>query len=157
MMRGWPSSLPMLMPRPLSQPSGMSIRRLCFSPGQHPGATLRRGWRPGSVHHWRRMRSDCRQLTADLSQRGPCLAAGFGAPWGANGLGLQEMGGGFAAPRPVLGGGVQGDVTFGGDLVRASVGPGAFDPADSDGPSTPVEPLTVDFSAVPERVTVTGI
>jgi electron transfer flavoprotein alpha subunit len=87
----------------------------------------------------------------------PRVAARFGAPLAANAIGLQAIDGGLVATRPVLGGRVQSDVTLRGDLVMASVGPGAFEPADSDGPSTPVEPLTVDFSAVPERVTVTGI
>jgi electron transfer flavoprotein alpha subunit len=87
----------------------------------------------------------------------PRVAARFGAPLAANAIELRAVDGGLVATRPVLGGRVQSDVTLQGDLVMASVGPGAFDPAASDGPATPVDSLTVDFSAVPERVTVTGI
>ena len=96
--------------------------------GTRLGAISLRVWPPGSAHHWRRMRSDCAQLMA-----------------------------GSIATRPVLGGRVQSDVTLNGDLVMASIGPGAFDPAGSEATATPVESLTVDFSAVPERVKVTGI
>ncbi len=87
----------------------------------------------------------------------PRVAARFGAPLAANAIGMRAIDGGLIATRPVLGGRVQSDVTLRGDLVMASIGPGAFDPASSDGPATPVDSLAVDFSIVPERVKVTGI
>jgi electron transfer flavoprotein alpha subunit len=87
----------------------------------------------------------------------PRVAARFGAPLAANAIGLRAIDGGLVATRPVLGGRVQSDVTLQGDLVMASIGPGAFDPASVNATATPIESLTVDFSAVPERVKVTGI
>ena len=87
----------------------------------------------------------------------PRVAARFGAPLAANAIGFRAIDGGLVATRPVLGGRVQSDVTLQGDLVMASIGPGAFDAAGSDTPATSVQSLTVDFSAVPVRIKVTGI
>jgi electron transfer flavoprotein alpha subunit len=87
----------------------------------------------------------------------PRVAARFGAPLAANAIGLRAVDGGLIATRPVLGGRVQSDVTLSGDLVMASIGPGAFEAASSNATATPVEVLAVGFSSVPDRVTVTGI
>jgi electron transfer flavoprotein alpha subunit len=87
----------------------------------------------------------------------PRVAARFSAPLAANAIGLRGVDGGLIATRPVLGGRVQSDVTLSGDLVMASVGPGAFEAASSNASATPIEALSVDFSVVPERVKVTGI
>ncbi len=82
----------------------------------------------------------------------PRVAARFGSPLAANVIRLRAIDGGLVATRPVLGGRVQSDVTLQGDLVMASLGPGAFDPAGSVGLATPVESLIVDFSAVAVNV-----
>ena len=88
----------------------------------------------------------------------PRVAARFDAPLAANVIALRLDGGSLVATRPVLGGRVQSDVTLTGDLVMASVGPGAFDAASIGSPAeVSVQALNVDFSAVPDRVKVTGI
>lgn len=88
----------------------------------------------------------------------PRVAARFGAPLAANVIALRTENGALVATRPVLGGRVQTDVALTGELVMASVGPGAFAAAPVGSPSdVSVQALAVDFSGVPERVKVTGI
>ncbi len=87
----------------------------------------------------------------------PRLAARFGAPLAANAVALKLDGATLVATRPVLGGRVQSDVRLDGSLVMVSIGPGAFEKASAVGATGAVETMSVDFSAVPDRVTVTGI
>jgi electron transfer flavoprotein alpha subunit len=87
----------------------------------------------------------------------PRLAARFGSPLAANAIALKLEGATLVATRPVLGGRVQSDVRLEAPLVMASIGPGAFEKASVGAGTGAVETLSVDFSAVPERVAVTGI
>ncbi|MGH2547786.1 MAG: electron transfer flavoprotein subunit alpha/FixB family protein [Thermomicrobiales bacterium] len=87
----------------------------------------------------------------------PRIAARFGAPLAANAVELKLDGGALIASRPVLGGRVQSDVRLEASLVVASIGPGAFEKAATTSSAATVESLEVDFSAVPERVRVTGV
>ncbi|CAN5373699.1 electron transfer flavoprotein subunit alpha/FixB family protein [soil metagenome] len=87
----------------------------------------------------------------------PRIAARFGAPLAANAVELKLEGSSLIASRPVLGGRVQSDVRLEAPLVIASIGPGAFEKAAATFPAATVESLAVDFSAVPERVRVTGV
>ena len=87
----------------------------------------------------------------------PRLAARFSAGLAANATALRMDGGALVATRPVLGGRVSSEVTVRGPLAMASVGPGAFDKAESGQGAVPVEALTVDMAAAPKRVTVTGV
>lgn len=86
----------------------------------------------------------------------PRIAARFGAPLAANAIELRLDGDALIASRPVLGGRVQSDVRLQAPLVIVSIGPGAFEKASIASPQVAVEPLSVDFTSVPERVQVTG-
>jgi electron transfer flavoprotein alpha subunit len=87
----------------------------------------------------------------------PRIAARFNAPLAANAIALRFDGSALLATRPVLGGRVQSDVRLEAPRVMASIGPGAFERASTGATLAAVESLFVDFSNVPERVTVTGI
>jgi electron transfer flavoprotein alpha subunit len=87
----------------------------------------------------------------------PRIAARFGAPLAANAVALHADGSALIATRPVLGGRVQSDVRLEGPLVMASIGPGAFERAGTGAAAAPAEALDVYFSAVQERVRVTGV
>jgi len=87
----------------------------------------------------------------------PRIAARFNAPLAANAVGLRLDGAALIATRPVLGGRVQTDVRLEGQLVMASIGPGAFERASVGGAPATIEALDVDSSLIPERVRVTGV